>query len=209
MPHFVTERPAVFEGGAAVTHAPLDQPAPAAISVSGWTVGLALALATPASGASAQTVQAPVMGTMRATDVGMEPAMRLTSATYAARAAQIDAYESAATGVALVRSRSPAVRALAARLNEDHARLRRDRGVEPAAAQSDLPAMVDSLRRAPPGALDRLFLAQQLLVHRRAWALHSGYAADGSDPRLRAAAARAVQLEEAHLHRLPMKPMRY
>ena len=191
-----------------MTRMPLNQPIPASLRMCRWPSLLALAVAVQAAVAPAQTVQAPVMGAMKATDVGMEPVMRLRPATYAGRAAQLDAYAVAAADMALARSRERPVRVLAARLKADHARLRRERGSAPDMA-SDLPGMLAALRSAPPHDFDRLFLAQQVAIHRRAWALHSGYAADGTDARLRAAATRAVPVEEAHLHELPMKPMSY
>lgn len=160
--------------------------------------------------AGAQTLQAPTMGRMKATDVGIEPAMRLSAVAYARRAAQLNDFDLAAADVALARTRSRAIKSLATRMRADHARLRRALGLVPAAGRmKDLAPMLDQLRRAPASSVDRLFVAQQLETHRRGWALHSGYAADGADARLRLLAAGAVALEEVHLHALPMKPMAY
>lgn len=177
----------------------------------GFRIALAVAL-LPAA-ASAQTVQAPVMGRFSATQVGIEPMMRLDARSCAALARAGAAFELASARLALSRSRSPAVRRFATAALRDHARLAADLGRTPARPRRfpgalDCPAMLAALT-ADAATFDRCYLDQQLAAHRHAWALDSGYAADGRDSRLRALAMRALAVDEAHLGMLPMRPMRY
>lgn len=168
-----------------------------------------------AHGASAQTMQAPTMGRLTALDVGVEPMMRVPDRTYVALLRDAARSEVAAGRIALRRSRDPAVRALDTAIIHDHgaalAALSRIAGPErlDGGRTRATPPKLIMLARAPAAAFDRLFLDQQLDAHRHLWALHVGHAADGPDPRLRALAGRSVPIEEAHLRRLPMRPMAY
>lgn len=176
-------------------------------------VSLLLLASLITSAAAAQTLQAPAMGQMSATDVGIEPMMRLTPADYRALARDNDAYEVAAARIARRRAVSPATRSLAARLEADHARALAGRGPAGAAATPGLRMPFDralrALAAAPADRFDALYLRQALDTHRHAWALHAGFAADGGDARLRAGAGKDLAREEDHLRRLPMRPMRY
>ena len=166
-----------------------------------------------AAPAVAQTMQAPATGQMRATDVGIEPMMRVSPTDYAALAGDHDAFEVAAAKLARTRGQSPAVRALAARFETDHARAaakRRaaDRPAPPVLRMPYARALL-ALRSVSANDFDRLYVRQALDAHRHAWALHAGFAADGADTGLRARAGADLAIEEEHLHRLPMQPMRY
>lgn len=161
-----------------------------------------------AGAATAQTVQAPTMGGLSATQVGMEPMMRVPTATYVAEANAFDTWTVAASRLALTRSRSPMVRAFARRSLAEHAAMQHARG---GAARSDgaLSASLRRLHRASATQFDAAFARAQVAVHRWGWALHSGYAADGENAKLRRAAAVAVTIEERHLRALPLRPMPY
>lgn len=169
--------------------------------------------ASAAAPATCQTLQAPVAGRMSAIEVGIEPMMRLSASDYSALARDNDRFEVAAARIALSRSRSPALRGLAARLQADHARaaaaLGAARGPAAAALRMPFDRALRALASAPASRFDALYLGQVLDAHRHAWALHAGYAADGTDTRLRAQAQAGVAREEAHLRRLPMRRMRY
>lgn len=172
---------------------------------------LLLATLVPAP-AVAQTLQAPAMGDMRATDVGLEPMMRVSAADYAALARDHDAFEVAAARIAAARAQTPTVRALATRLATEHGAALSGRtpggAVTPRMRMSYARAL-DALRTAPAGGFDALYLNQVTDAHRHAWALHAGFAADGADARLKARAPTDLARTEAHLHPLPMQPMRY
>lgn len=165
-------------------------------------------LLTVASAGLAQTMQAPTMGRMTAPDVGIEPMMRVPAANYVAEAGAFDDWILAACRLALSRSRSPAVLAFARRVGRDHASARRLRG-SVVSGDAGLARNLAELRSAPAQRFDAMFVAAQLDVHRRVWALHSGYAADGRDTRLRRLAAATVLVEERHLRALPLRPMPY
>lgn len=172
------------------------------------TLALLLVSAAPAVPAAAQTMQAPTSGGMTALQVGIEPMMRVPTATYVAEADAFDAWIVAASRLALARSHAPAVLTFARRAGPAHAAARARRGGT-ATFDGDLAKALDALRQAPPNRFDALFARMQTIVHRRAWALHSGYVVDGGDARLRRSAAVAVMLEEAHLRALPLRPMPY
>lgn len=179
-----------------------------------FAIGIVTMLLAPAVQADAQTMQAPIAGHLTATQVGIEPMMGVDAATYASLARTNAQFDTASARVALMRSRSPRVRAFATKALHDHSAnegsLAASRGpARRLAGTLDYRAMLDTLKRVNAAAFDRLYTDQQMLSHRHAWALDSGYAVDGRDPRLRDFARRAVAIDEAHLARLPMKPMRY
>lgn len=167
------------------------------------------------SGVAAQTMQAPTMGKMTPLEVGVEPMMRISPSTYVALLREAARSEQAAGRIALRRSRRPAVRAFASTIVHDQgaalAELSRIAGPErlSGADRAAVPKDLVALTRAPADRFDQLFLDQQLDAHKHLWALHAGQSADGLEPRLRALAMRSVAIEEAHLRRLPMRPMPY
>ena len=155
-----------------------------------------------------QTLQAPTVGRMSANQVGVEPAMKLPTARYVAEADALDAFVATSSRMAMTRSRDPGVLAFARRAGPAHAQSLHARGGSPA-APPELASRLDRLRAARGGEFDRLFAADQIAAGRRLWSVHTGYAADGPDPRLKRAAAAAVPLEERDLHALPMRPIPY
>lgn len=171
-------------------------------------VGAAATLAI-GSAVIAQTLQAPTMGKFSATEVGIEPVMKVPPAHYLAEANAFDDWIVAAGLIGLERSRSPALRAFAEQAIAEHRSLRRSRSNADARQPPDLAKALASLRGASAPSFDALFWRDQLVVHRRSWALHSGFAVDGLDRALRRRAQAAVALEERHLHALPMRPMPY
>ncbi|WP_425229145.1 DUF4142 domain-containing protein [Sphingomonas sp.] len=166
-----------------------------------------------AGAAVAQTLQAPSAGRMSATEVGIEPMMRLSTADYRALSHDNDAYAVAAAQIARRRAQRAPIRDLSAMLGADHARALAARGPAgaPAAPALRMPfaRALQALDAVPADRFDALYLRQTLEAHRHAWALHAGYAADGADPALRTRAGADLALEEAHLHRLPMRPKPY
>ena len=67
-------------------------------------------------------------------------------------------------------------------------------------------AMIAQLRQASGDSFDGLYLRQQMQAHQKAWALHKGYATDGTDPALRQVASSAVPIIEKHLQHLKSMP---
>ena len=153
------------------------------------------------------------MGELRATDVGVEPMMRVSPADYAALARDNDVYEVAAARIARRRAQAPAVRALAATLERDHGHALSSRPVGGSAAARALRLQfaraLRTLDAAPPARFDAIYVQQVLDAHRHAWALHAGFAVDGRDVGLKARARTDLATEENHLRRLPLRPMRY
>lgn len=176
-----------------------------------WFVVVSALLGLAVGPAVAQTMQAPTMGAMSATDVGMEPMMRVAGARYARLALINELRTIEAARRAAASARSGATRATAMAILREHRGALRDlTGIATAARQMNtahaLAARdVAALRGVP---VER-FALTQLDWQRHAWALHSGYAADGQDSALRRFARAAVMRVERDLRRLPMRPMAY
>jgi putative membrane protein len=127
---------------------------------------------------------------------------------YARTAAEADLYEITSSHLALQRSQNLDVRAYATQMIRHHtqttsaalAAAARD-GVPPVPAVlgPEKRALIDQLSGQVGFAFDQLYVQQQIPAHEQALALHQGYASAGAAPRLRAAAARAVPLVQAHL----------
>jgi putative membrane protein len=72
---------------------------------------------------------------------------------------------------------------------------------------SENAAKVALLKKAPKGTFDDMYLQQQAQAHQAAWALHKGYATDGTDVALKQVANTAVPIVERHLmHAQQMVP---
>ena len=132
---------------------------------------------------------------------------RTTAATYVTMAASSDTYEQESSKLALAHASNPDVRAFAQMMVTDHANT--SAAVMAAAKQASIGkpgginerhvAMLKSLREMSHDKMERGYVDQQVLAHEEALALHQGYAAQGDNPGLRAAAASAVPIVEAHL----------
>jgi putative membrane protein len=130
---------------------------------------------------------------------------------YVGMAAASDLYENQSSQLAQSRAQSPAVRDFAQMMIADHANTTRQLS---AAAQATgmgplapalLPMqarMMEQLRAAPAGGFDRLYLDQQVQAHQMALSLHSNYAQHGDTPQLRAVAAAATRIVQAHFDRV-------
>lgn len=156
----------------------------------------ALAAATPAL---AQPVpQAPNLNS------------RTTAATYVAMAASSDTYEIQSSKLALQHASNPDVRSFAQMMTTDHANT--TAAVLAAAKTASIgnpggpnpkhTGMLKQLREAGHDKMERVYVDQQVMAHEEALALHSGYAAQGDNPGLRAAAAQAVPIVQNHLNEI-------
>jgi putative membrane protein len=179
--------------------------AAAGIALAGSSVPL---LAQAAAGA----------GAMSATDVGASPLTGTSSQDYATWAADSDMYEIQSSKLALSKSKDAHVRMIAQQLITDHTNTTKSLlaalpKTSPKVAKpkmklsADNAAMIAQLKQAPAGtAFDTLYLQQQQTAHQKAWALHSGYATDGTDPALKQVAATAVPIIESHLQHVKTAP---
>lgn len=166
---------------------------------------LALALGSPAM---AQHSAAPMAST--AADAGVMPLTGVSATDYVKLAADADLYEIQSSRLALTRSKRADVKSYAREMISDHglttkslmaALKNKDRTIAPPSTRlsSDNAAKIELLKKAPRASFDDLYLQQQAQAHQAAWALHKGYATDGTDPALKQVATAAVPAIERHL----------
>lgn len=132
---------------------------------------------------------------------------RTSAATYVRMAASTDTYETESSKMALQHASNPDVRNFAQMMVSDHANT--SAAVMAAAKQASIGnpggpnerhvMMMKQLREAGHAKMERLYVSQQVTAHEEALALHQGYAAQGDNPGLRAAAADAVPIIQRHL----------
>ena len=132
---------------------------------------------------------------------------RTTAPTYVAMAASSDTYEIQSSKLALAHAANPDVRNFAQMMVSDHANT--TAAVMAAAKQASVgnpggpnpkhTSMLKQLRETGHAHMERVYVDQQVMAHEEALALHSGYAAQGDNPGLRAAAAQAVPIVQRHL----------
>lgn len=177
----------------------------------------AFALAAPAA---AQTTQSMPMasGSMTASDVGVAPVTGTSATDYVKLAADSDNYEIQSSRIALSKSKRADVKGYAREMIADHTGTTRslmaglknaDRTIAKPSTRlsADNAAKIALLKRAPKASFDDLYLQQQLQSHQTAWALHKGYATDGTDATLKQVASTAVPIIERHLmHAKQMAP---
>jgi putative membrane protein len=131
-----------------------------------------------------------------------------TPQEFTASAAESDGYELAAAQDALAQSHSPQVRMFAEQMLADHARTAQ--ALRDAALASGLPPpqphvggdqmrFLASLQSLRGFDFDAEYARQQVLAHTSALTAMRSYAAKGSDPNLRSAAASAMPIIEHHL----------
>lgn len=165
---------------------------------------LALTAAAPAFAQPAPT------GSMTAQQVGVSPLTGTSAANYVKMAADADMYEIESSKLALMRGQSPEVKAFAKEMIADHIQTtkslmgalktpQRTIPKPPAKLSADNAAKIALLKKAPKAKFDSLYMQQQATAHQTAWALHSGYAMDGTDPALKQVATTAVPVIEKHL----------
>lgn len=122
-----------------------------------------------------------------------------------------DAYEIAAAGIALRRSRNDAVRTTAARMISDHTTSRHHlqaalemnetRGVAlpPDRLDTRRETMLEHLAEASEDSFDRTYAGQQVLAHEETASLMRSYAECGDNPQLRSVALCTLPVVERHL----------
>jgi putative membrane protein len=157
-------------------------------------------------------------GTMTATQAGVSPLTGTSATDYVKLAADADMYEIQSSKVALTRSKRADVKSFARQMIADHTTTTKalmaalknsDRTIAPPPMKlsSENAAKVALLKKAPKGTFDDMYLQQQAQAHQAAWALHKGYATDGTDVALKQVANTAVPIVERHLmHAQQMVP---
>jgi putative membrane protein len=131
-----------------------------------------------------------------------------TPADYVARASSTDLFEIRSSELALTRATNPRIRDFARKMMRDHSGTsgqlslagRRLNLLPSATLRPEHEAMMRDLLASSD--FDRLYVQQQLRVHKAALSLHSAFAARGSSPTLRPVAAAAVPIVRRHLQEL-------
>ena len=121
-------------------------------------------------------------------------------------AAQGDMYEIQAGQIAEQKSKNAEVKAFAKKMITDHTALTNEMKPLVKAAGQTPPAdldqrrkgFLDNLKAANAGDFDKTYMDQQVAAHDEALTLMQGYAKDGSDAGLKAAAGKAVPKVQMH-----------
>lgn len=153
--------------------------------------------AQDATGAAVGAVSASTMGQM-STDA------------FVSNAGQSDMYEIQAGQIAQQKGQSAGVKAFGKMMVADHTAMTNQMKPLITAAGKTAPTdlderrkgFLDNLRAASGADFDRVYLAQQEAAHNEALTLMQGYADNGDDAGLKAAAAKAVPKIQAHLDRV-------
>ncbi|MFW2830379.1 DUF4142 domain-containing protein [Sphingomonas sp. ID0503] len=135
----------------------------------------------------------------------------MTPADYGATAGASDLYERTSSQIVLESTRDPKVRSFATMMVADHGKSTAT--IEAAAAKSQVTApppklmplqeeLVAELRAESGPARDTRYVAQQKAAHNQALAVQKAYAAEGTAPALKLAAAGIVPVVEHHIDML-------
>lgn len=134
-----------------------------------------------------------------------------SAAEFIESAAISDKYEIAAAEIALQRSRSERVKQAALKMIHDHTtsthqlksalRMNETAGLPapPASVDERRRTMLDHLAKAPDDKFDATYLDQQVLAHKEAHDLMSGFASNGDNPQLRSFAQGTAPVIARHL----------
>jgi len=132
-----------------------------------------------------------------------------TAQGFVTNAAISDMYEIAAAKLAQQKSKTPAIKAFAAKMIHDHgastAELKKilaGGGVDataPTGMDDRHTGMIDALNQAPPGGFDKAYMDQQVAAHTEAVAIFQGYSSGGDNETLKAFAAKVLPTIQNHL----------
>ena len=147
------------------------------------------------------------MATNAADDPAMSAAPGLTGA-YVVQAANSDMYEIQAGELAAKNGQSQAVKDFGRMMVTDHTKSSQDMkavvtranlGTQPPARlDAEHQAMIDRLKAAKGEAFDREYMTQQMAAHRKALALHQGYAQSGDNAELKGFATQVIPVVQKH-----------
>lgn len=172
-------------------------------------INAALLLLAP-SAALAQAVSPATSGTMTSADVGVAPIAAQSGPNYVLAASDANLYQIKTAQLAASRAQRDDVKAYAKRVAGEAqsiqqaliAALKNDQRTikaPPTMISADRAAQLKLLQKAPKSAFDNLYLTQSAQVQQAAWAIHKGFAQDGTDPALRQVAGTSVPILETEL----------
>lgn len=157
---------------------------------------------------------ATTTGAGTATDTGASDAgataqaSPATAADYVQMAGASDLYEIQSSQAVLETTQNAELRNFAQMMIDHHTKTTesltaaaKSAGMTPPPPQLDdrKTEMMQQLRSASGADRDRVYVQQQVMAHQEALALHSGYAQNGDNPALQAAASSAVPIVQQHL----------
>jgi putative membrane protein len=151
---------------------------------------------------AAQDATGAAVGAVSASTVG-----QVSTDAFVTNAAIGDMYEIEAGKIAQQKGRSADVKAFGKMMVTDHTALSNEMKPLVIAAGKTLPTglderrkgMIDNLNAAAPADFDQVYLSQQEAAHSETLTLMQGYADNGDDAGLKAAAAKAAPKVQAHL----------
>lgn len=151
---------------------------------------------------AAQDATGAAVGAVSASTVG-----QMSTDAFVTNAAIGDMYEIEAGKIAQQKGRSADVKAFGKMMVTDHTALSNEMKPLVIAAGKSLPTglderrkgMIDNLNAAAPADFDQVYLSQQEAAHSETLTLMKGYADNGDDAGLKAAAAKAAPKVQAHL----------
>ena len=178
-----------------------------------FTTALAAALALAGChkpNVAADTANADTANAAAASATPAPTAAAVTTAQgFVTGAAISDMYEVAAAKLAQQKSKTPTIKAFAAKMIHDHGastaaltKILAGGGVNataPTAMDERHTGMIDALNQAPPGGFDKAYMDQQVAAHTEAVTLFQGYASGGDNDALKAFAAKVLPTIQAHL----------
>jgi putative membrane protein len=176
---------------------------------------LAFSLVTPVM---AQSSDMAGMSSSTMANPGVSPLMGTSATDYVKMAADSDMFEIQSSKLALMRSKRDDVKSFAKQMIADHTMTSKalmaalkngDRSIARPSTKlsAENAAKIALLKKAPKANFDDMYLQQQVAAHQTAWALHKGYATDGTDESLKQVAMTAVPVIERHLtHAQQMVP---
>ncbi len=176
----------------------------AAIALTGCNRPDADNAATDANAAATAAVATPPPATPAAM-----PAAATTAQGFVTAAATSDMYEIAAAKIVQQKSKTPAVKAFAAKMIHDHSastaelkKILAGGGINatpPAALDDRHSGMIADLNQAAAAGFDKAYMDQQAAAHTEAVALFQGYAGGGDNDALKAFAAKVLPTIQGHL----------
>jgi putative membrane protein len=182
---------------AALSLAACNKPASTTATDTADAAGAAVDKAQDATGAAVGATSAATLGSH---DTG----------AFVSNAGQSDIYEIEAAKIAETRSKTTDIKAFARMMVTDHTALSKEMApLAKAAGQTPADKLderrqgfIDNLKSASDADFDKTYVDQQVAAHEEALTLMQGYAKDGSDPGLQAAASKAVPKIQTHLDKI-------
>lgn len=132
------------------------------------------------------------------------------TAAFVSNASQSDMYEIEAAKTAQARTKNPDIKAFAKMMVTDHTATSKALGpLATAAGQTPADKLdqrrqgfIDNLKTASDADFDKVYVDQQVAAHKEALDLMTGYAKDGSDAGLKAAAGKTAPKVQMHLDKI-------